>query len=433
MFEEFAMEIEDPIPDCYELDFDDLMDTETFEDSDSTSLSSSNYVLNHEIPNSEYPKSFSLPNDVIIPKMKIEPPSENNEIHHKFGNIATLLIKPARRPIEEYVTDYMPKNLFCQPYKYDFLIRFPSLLLETHDCELEIHLVDATTEDPIDDRYFGKGNLILVEKVDKKNYDEYKMLVEMHYRISFLLCSFKYNRKPFKLSFNLIHQVVASKFQQQFKKEGIIKLSTSTKKAERQLTPIYLTSEFMTYARKTKDYDGDLWTTPDSTMTTTSKTISPTATSNSNPTIPSANYHYYSMSLIQRSINNNSNNNNSKRNSQNNSNLDRSTVMVNPITTLAVDHKESPVNDIPLVTETTDDSAFLQRYPNVTLLEKGIIIDDSLPFTFTTTMKKNKRKGHQIVSDLMQLQTLQDYVASPSKSPMDLFVDGRLDRIFNGQ
>jgi hypothetical protein len=149
-------------------------------------------------------------------------------------------MKPARKNNDQYV-DFIPPNLFCSPYKYDFLVTLSATLAALFDVDHPmVVLVNGETDEPVDVQQLDKGSPMSVETIGIAR-DEHGA-VQVHVRLCFLLCSFRYNKKPFKIAVELSPSKAIANNQRQ-----------------RHPQRVYLSSEFHTYARKTKDYDGDLW------------------------------------------------------------------------------------------------------------------------------------------------------------------------------
>jgi hypothetical protein len=149
--------------------------------------------------------------------------SLTNHVRIGFGTHPKVYIKPARKTAECYL-NHFPDSLYCQPYKYDVLVKVPTPFLQSN--QLTIGLVDGETgEIPNVDK-----PSIQIEKITENATNDGN--TEVLYRLYFTLCSFHYNKKPFNF---------------------VVYLGTG----ENNTGMIYKSKPFSTFARKSKE--SDVW------------------------------------------------------------------------------------------------------------------------------------------------------------------------------
>lgn len=136
-----------------------------------------------------------------------------------------VLIKPARKTPDFYVSEF-PDSLYCQPYKYDVLVRIPTLVYQASS--LSIGLLDAETGEKIS---LEKPS-INVERVTETHLQSGES--EILFRLYFTLCSFHYNKKQFRFTVQYVSHL------------------------DKSVHTVYTSAPFSTFARKSKEMD--VWT-----------------------------------------------------------------------------------------------------------------------------------------------------------------------------
>jgi len=97
-----------------------------------------------------------------------------------------IQIKPARKNAEDYINSF-PKNLYCQPYKYDVLLTTSTIYYSTH--KIEIYLVEGATGELVK----SENQAMIVEHFGDTHSPN--GTTTYHFRFCFILCSFHYKKK----------------------------------------------------------------------------------------------------------------------------------------------------------------------------------------------------------------------------------------------